>query len=333
MRRAAGWLVAAIAAGGVLAALGGGAGAQQGEGLFIPPVWDGDAMTDLVDTQAGGEAPGGEERDGEAGDGVLEPGVEVAEDVVPVAAEDALSDVVEPEGVEDPPPPGDAGISAGVADVPVGAEEAGSSSLLGYLGDRKEAPQPVAPAPGLGGAAAALFGCPRSVMEDLLRAATAKADVVSSLQIEREVLTLCAERQVLVVSILEAEADLARLWRESRGPAPEVVRPEPADVLAQLTEFQGEPVVEFVEEPVEPEPEPEPEPELPSYGWFSIFGTAGDLQAGVSDGREIWFVRETDVLPGGVVVDWIGVSPPAVHVMVGDEDLTLPFRRMDGGEG
>ena len=329
MRRAARGAVVAVLAAGVLAALGGAAGAQQSDGLSLPELWDDDEMTDPVDGQAGGE-----ERDGEADDGVSEPGVEGTEDVVPAAAEDGLSDLAEPENVaEQPPPPGDAGISAGVADAPVGAEEAGSSSLLGYLGERKEAPPPVAPAPGVGEAAAALFGCPRSVLEDLLRAATAKADVVSSLEIEREVLTLCAERQVLVVTILEAEAELARLWQESRGPAPEAVRPEPADVLAQLTEFQGEPVLEFVEEPVEPEPEPEPEPELPSYGWFSIFGTAGDLRAGVSDGREVWFVRETDVLPGGVVVDWIGVSPPAVHVMVGDQDLTLPFRRMDGGEG
>ncbi len=314
--------MAALAA-GILAALGGAAGAQERDGLFLPQLWDDDAMTDLVDEQ-----PGGEQRDGEAGDGVVEPGVEGTGDVVPVAGEDGLSDVAEPEEVgEQAPPPGDAGISADVADEAGRTEEAGSSSLLDYLGDRKEAPQP---APGAGeAAAAALFGCPRSVLEDLLRAATAKADVVSSLEIEREVLTLCAERQALVVTILEAEAELARLWQESRGPAPEAVRPEPADVLAQLTEFQGQPVVEFVEEPVEPEPEPE----LPSYGWFSIFGTAGDLQAGVSDGREVWFVRETDMLPGGVVVDWIGVSPPAVHVMVGDEVLTLPFRRMDGGDG
>ena len=180
------------------------------------------------------------------------------------------------------------------------AEGAGSSSLLGYLGERKEAPPPVAPAPGVGEAAAALFGCPRSVLEDLLRAATAKADVVSSLEIEREVLTLCAERQVLVVTILEAEAELARLWQESRGPAPEAVRPEPGNVLAQLTEFQGEPVVEFVEEPVEPEPEPEPEAELPSYGWFSIFGTAGDLRAGVRRGFHAGDAVLLDLL-GGVI--------------------------------
>ena len=44
-------------------------------------------------------------------------------------------------------------------------------------------------------------------------------------------------------------------------------------------------------------------------------------------------MRVGDELPGGVVVDWIGVSPPAVHVVTGDEVETLPYRPVQGEEG
>ena len=288
----------------------------QDEGLqLLPPLGDDDGL----DQGVGGKQPG-EERDGETTDGTASPGVADPADVGQERAEEQAAG----------PASLDSGISAGVPEERESVQKAGSSSLLGYLDDRKGAAAPVAPEPGPAGAAAALSGCPRSVLEDLLTAATAKADVVSSLEIEREVLTFCAERQALVVKILQAEEELGRLWQESRGPGPEV-QPEPADVLAQLTAFEGAQVVEFVEEPLEPEPEPVPEP--PRYGWFAIFGVDGDLQARVSDGREVWFVREGDELPGGVVVDWIAVSPPGVHVVHGGEDELLPYRPAQGGGG
>lgn len=308
------WAAGAVLAGAISLACAG-AGAQEQDRLFLPPVWDDDAMLDLVD-----DPPGGVKKDGEGEDWPVVPGVAGTEDVVPAGAADPIPAVAGEERAEPQP-------AQGIA------EDAASSSLLGYLGDRKETPvRPPEPVPGLAGAAAALFGCPRSVLEDLLRAATAKADVVSSLEIEREVLTLCAERQALVLNILQAEAELGLLWSASRAPEPEA-RPEPVDVLAQLTEFEGARVLEFVEEPLEPEPEPEPEPETPSYGWWAIFGVDGDLQARVSNGSEVWFVREGDELPGGVVVEWISVTPPGVHVMRAGEDEILPYRTVQGEGG
>ena len=327
------WLRVAVACISLAIALPASSLAQDDGLPLFPPLGE----EDWSDQGVGGERPG-ERADGEAGDERLAPGVVGTEGGVPVGSEEGRSQVggEEPRAAEAAgKAPEEAGISASVPDGLEGVEESGSSSLLGYLGERQEAlPEvPAVAEPGLAGAAAALFGCPRSVLEELLKAATAKADVVSSLEIEREVLTLCAERQELVVTILQAEAELGRLWRESTAPAEEEVRAAPENVLAQLTEFEGALVVEFVEEPVEAEPEPEPEPEPVAYGWFSIFGTGGDLQARVSDGTEVWFVREGDELPGGVVVDWISVSPPGVHVLREGEDVMLPYRSAQGGDG
>ena len=237
---------ARIVLAGVAAAMAAGAEAQEQDRLFLPPLWDDEAVVDTVE-----DGPGGDEPDTDPEARPVEPGVAGAGGGAPDHAAGTVSDTFRQERTELEPAaavPEEAAISGGVHAERETVEGTDSSSLLKYLGDRKEAVRPVAPAPGLTGAAAALFGCPRSVLEDLLMAATAKADVVSSLEIEREVLTLCGERQALVVKILQAEGELTRLWQESRGPAPEEARPKPADVLEQLTEFEGAEVVEFVQE-------------------------------------------------------------------------------------
>ena len=79
-------------------------------------------------------------------------------------------------------------------------------------------------------------------------------------------------------------------------------------------------------EPAAEAPAPPPEP---SYAWFSIIGTAGALEAGVSDGAgggaRVWFVREGDRLPGAVTVERIVARPPGVHVG-GGAGTALPYR-------
>ena len=309
--------------GGVLGMVSVTAAAQERDRLFLPPLWDEDAMRGIAEGKQGEN--GGAERE------PLFPGLGSTEDVVPVVAGEVAGEGVA-EGVEAPMATvereTEAGISGGVTEQLRKAEEAGASSILGYLEERRRAAV-VAPAPGLAGVAAVLFGCPRSVLQKLLEAATAKPDIVSSLDIEREVLTLCGERQKLVAKILQAEAELAQLWRESRVPPPEEAVAVSVDVVAQLTEFAGAKVVDEAVDAVVVEPEPEPSP----YGWFSIFGMAGDLKAGVSDGDKVWFVRVDDELPGGVVVDWISVRPPGVHVVSGDLSEMLPYRAMRGESG
>ena len=61
------------------------------------------------------------------------------------------------------------------------------------------------PSRSLPGAAAA---CPRDVLARLLASATERSDVVSALAIEKETLELCAERQGLVVNIVQLDRQL-----------------------------------------------------------------------------------------------------------------------------
>ncbi len=289
----------------------------------------------------------GDDQDGEIAEGADErvvPKVGTgSSEVIPVEmSEDVGAGVEGQEGdvIEAEPASEELGVVRDEGVVEPKAEQARASSLLGYLDERDEVaaqePAPVLEAQ-RGEVGTALFGCPRAVLARLLSAATARADVVSSLEIEREILTLCGERQRLVVGILQAEADLGEIWRGMTMPEPVAeVAGEPVDVVAQLTEFAGAEVVAFTHEVVEPEPEPEPEAEpepVPLYGWLSIFGTAGDLRAHLSDGAGQWFVRVGDQLPGGVVIDWIAVSPPGVHVVVQEDVQMLPYRSGQGGGG
>ena len=70
-------------------------------------------------------------------------------------------------------------------------------------------------------------------------------------------------------------------------------------------------------------------PAAPRHGWFSILGMAGDLRAGVTDGRRVWFVREGDPLPGDVRVGRIAARPPGVQIE-GADDSALPYRARPG---
>ena len=186
-----------------------------------------------------------------------------------------------------------------------------------------------------GGAAlaAVLQGCPRALLAALLAGATETADTVSALAIERETLTLCRERQEIVNGIVALEDELQALLAEAQGEtgtpgtgggamgsadAPIVKVSAPVRVIEVPT-----PMPLSAETAEAATTAPAPAPKLPSYSWFSIVGTAGDLRAGIADGTgnggtrggmSVWFVREGDSLPGGVTVTRIAVRPPGVHV-------------------
>lgn len=175
----------------------------------------------------------------------------------------------------------------------------------------------------------ALHGCPRALLTALLASAVETDDTVSALGIEREILALCRERQEVVNGIVALEGELADLLAEARaghagaeearakGPAsetPVVEESTPVRVVSRLTSPAA----------ASDAPTAEAEPTAPSYAWFSIIGTAGDLRAGISDGTRVWFVREGDGLPGGVTVERISARPPGVHV--GGAGGALPYR-------
>ena len=137
--------------------------------------------------------------------------------------------------------------------------------------------------------------CPRGLIHALLSTATEQNDIVSALGIERETLKLCRDRQQIVTEIYRLEGELRSLQAAS----------EPTPAAPTRTR----PSVEFVRP-------------APAWSWFSIIGVPGQLQAGVTDGQGVWFVREGDNLRDSVRVGKISVRPPGVHLSTG----TVPYK-------
>ena len=169
-----------------------------------------------------------------------------------------------------------------------------------------------------------LHSCPRALLGSLLAEAAETGDAVSALAIERETLALCRERQEIVNGIVTLENELEALraaWREAAAGS---AAPEDAPYIEESTPVTVVRRLDFPPEDAEAEtPVPEESPP-PAYAWFSIIGSAGDLQAGVSDGARVWFVREGDRLPGGVTIEGIDARPPAVRA-AGEETAALPY--------
>ncbi len=178
-----------------------------------------------------------------------------------------------------------------------------SAVLLGASSLAAQAPEPDGPAMG---------ECARDLLRTRLATAVSGDDILPALAVETELLTLCRERQELVATILENEDRLRGLLEPPAAIEPMVTQ---RDLLALF----GSP----------PEAATEPPPD---YGWFSILGTPGLLRAGITDGAEVWWVREGSTLPGAVVVESIAVRPPAVTVS-GAASLELPWRPAPGQSG
>ena len=182
-----------------------------------------------------------------------------------------------------------------------------------------------------GPASAVLFGCPRALLAALLAGAAETGDAVSALAIERETLALCRERQEIVTGIVKLEGELGALLEESRtkyagaaataAAAPTVKEPAPVRVVSLIATPSGAGATPSQKSSV---------PFPPSYSWFSIIGTAGDLRAGVTDGARVWFVREGDRLPGAVVIEGIEGSPPGVRAG-GAAEAALPYQPRPAG--
>ena len=183
-------------------------------------------------------------------------------------------------------------------------------------------------------------GCPRALLRRLLAGAVSEADALSALGIEREVLTLCRERQEIVTALFETEARLRALRAPAEAPVPASSVPSAAaaPAAAHAPAVRMAPSIESAVPsplraalagaagtPADAEPEPR-------YGWFSIIGSAGALRAGVTDGSGVWFVREGDPLPGGARIAAIAGRPPGVRVSgLSDRETPLPYRARPGG--
>ena len=200
-------------------------------------------------------------------------------------------------------------------------------------GRGEEARTPNAPIPNSGipippMAASVIAGCPRDLLTRLLSGVAERQDALSALAIEHETLKLCHERQLIVTGIFETEAQLRAL----RAPAePAAANRSPAvaatvpSVMPQLNTVPAK-----LPAPSMTARKPaKAAPAAPRYGWFSIVGMAGDLRAGVTDGRRVWFVREGDPLPGDVRIGRIAARPPGVQIE-GSDDRALPYQARPG---
>ena len=254
--------------------------------------------------------------------------------------------------------PSDAAVPAGDMASEKPATPAGGSRLLRALADlpktlgraRSDVPGDVT-RPGIPRVFAD-EGCPRALLRRLLAGAAGEAGALSALGIEREILTLCRERQQIVAGLFETEARLNELRQAGRGPEPGAAASAASAVPAPRVEAAGEaPAIARAAasplraalggaaekaneadtpagdtraggpqggEPRGTEPRTParvfPSRVSPRYAWFSIIGTAGALRAGISDGTGVWFVREGDALPGGATIADIAGRPPAVRV-------------------
>lgn len=189
-------------------------------------------------------------------------------------------------------------------------------------------------------------GCPKDVLHRLLSEAAERSDVVSAIAIEKETIALCAERQSVVADLLKAEGrieDALAKARERRGsgkahkgirsvaqlvgtdagsgrkeavPAadePAVRRDDERASAAAAETAAPKVAVAALAAAAERERGPAPAAQR-RFSWFSLLGRKGDLVAGVTDGRRVWFVGEGDLLPGNRRVQRIAGHPPGVRV-------------------
>ena len=218
---------------------------------------------------------------------------------------------------------------------------AGGSRLLRVLAEIPRAP--VAPddnASGSSGAAHladpgapgtrvfAAEGCPRALLRRLLAGAAVEADALAALGIEREILALCRERQEVLVGLFEAEAALRELRTPPSAAAERanVAPPPPPRQVVPVTRPGAPSPLRAALAAADTADKADTgagdtgagEPQPPLYAWFSIVGAAGALRAGITDGADVWFVREGDPLPGGARIAAIAARPPGVSVTDGD---------------
>ena len=198
--------------------------------LAAPAAWADDAPVALFPgTSVPGESVSGTSVSGmSVSDTGVEGWQESLPEQVPEPSDEAAPDVEAEAGVD--ASPSDAAVPDGNMAAENPATPAGGSRLLRVLAER---PQTLVPETLWSGETArpealrvfAAEGCPRALLRRLLAGAASEADALSALGIEREILTLCRERQEIVAGLFETEKRLSELREAGRGPEPEAPTP------------------------------------------------------------------------------------------------------------
>ena len=180
-------------------------------------------------------------------------------------------------------------------------------------------------------------GCPRAALREMMVSATSHKDVGDVAALELEVLRLCNERQKLLVRVMEGEARLAELRGVKRAG-----RAEPGANSMMVGLLDGLPSPSKASD--QPWPSGVPEPTSPSLllesarvprssaddmssaklRWTTVYGSAGNWVAGMTDGTKTWYLRVGDELPSGVRVESIRNRPPGVRVGLDGEEWQIP---------
>ncbi len=190
----------------------------------------------------------------------------------------------------------------------------------------------------------------------MLSSAVAEGEFSEALELEREVLILCRDRQAILKELVGSEIELAEaLHASAAARAEEELRLETARAaealrletirreadarvraaheaileasraeLARKEAAEAEARATAAALPAPETPAPVREPPR-DYGWFAVMGSGADLRAAVTDGRNVWRVEAGDRLPGGVVVRAVEAVPPGVRV-TGWRTDRLPYR-------
>ena len=201
-----------------------------------------------------------------------------------------------------------------------------SDSVSDRYGDLASPPEGDDPEEALSEAAAALVAmlasplaesppmaeCAIDLLRTRLATAVSGADVLTAVALETELLALCKERQKLVADVLNTELQLAAMVAGVGQPGDARAEVESAGAVL-LEQLAVHPVPVAPVETAEAE-RSEEETLAPNVGWFSILGMPGTLRAAVSDGTDVWWVREGSQLPDDFTVTEILSRPPGVTV-------------------
>ena len=180
-------------------------------------------------------------------------------------------------------------------------------------------------------------GCPRDALRQMMSAAAEHDAVGDVASIELEVLRLCTRRQDLIVKIAEGEARLAELRGVASvetAPAPVAGMRAPVQALPPPAKAAAPADTRDETPPALPPPRSAPAravvgtPARPELRWTTVYGSAGDWKASVTDGAKVWYVRAGDTLPSGVEVVSVRVRPPGVAV--GDNGTAWQLPGPDG---
>lgn len=235
-----------------------------------------------------------------------------------------------------------------------GRQADGTGQAAAGLPGRQSPPPAAAPAlsdegPAVGTYEPAIlrtFECPREAIARMIGSAVAEGEFSEALELEREVLVLCRDRQAILKELVSSEIELAAALQKSAAArakealALETARRE-ADAqieaareailaAARAEEARRDAAAARAASAAAAPANPvEAQKEVPDYGWYAVMGSGDDLRAAVTDGISMWRVRAGDWLPGGVKVVAVEARPPGVSVSGWSSDR-LPYRSRPG---